>query len=76
MDRSAQADVILGHVVPGTVTAEDLEAVSGGTLETVAGTEIAVEVDGDDIRVGGALVVLPDVFASNGVVHVVDSVIT
>lgn len=76
MDRAAQADIILGHVVPGTVTAEDLKAVSGSTLETAAGTQLTVEVDGDDIRVGGALVVLPDVLASNGVVHVIDSVIT
>ena len=75
-DRAAQADVILGHVVPGTVTVEDLEAVAGGTLETASGTELTVEVDGDEIRVGGALVVLPDVMASNGVIHVIDSVIT
>ncbi|MGI9579391.1 MAG: fasciclin domain-containing protein [Microthrixaceae bacterium] len=76
MDRAAQADIILGHVVPGTLTVDDLEAVSGGTLETAAGTQLTVEVDGDEISVGGALVVLPDVLASNGVVHVIDSVIT
>ena len=76
MDRAAQADVILGHVVPGTVTVEDLQALDGGTLETASGTQLTVEVDGDDIRVGGALIVLPDVMASNGAVQVIDSVIT
>lgn len=76
MDRSAQADVILGHVVPGNVTSEDLEAMNGSTLETVAGTELTVEVDGDEITVGGAEVAAADILASNGVVHVIGSVIT
>ena len=75
-DRAAQANVILGHVVAGTVTAEDLEAIDGGTLEAANGSQLSVEVDGDEIRVGGALVVAPDVMASNGVIHVIDSVIT
>ncbi len=74
-DRAAQADIILNHVVAGTVTTEDLEAMSGGTLETANGKQLLVEASGADITVGGATIVLPDVAASNGMVHAVDSVI-
>ena len=74
-DRPLQADIILNHVVPGTFSSEDLVAMDGGTLETANGNALLVEVDGEEVTVGGAVVVLPDVEASNGMIHVVDAVI-
>jgi transforming growth factor-beta-induced protein len=44
-------------------------------LTTVQGEKLEVAIDGDTVTVGGATVSQPDVAASNGVVHVVDSVL-
>jgi uncharacterized surface protein with fasciclin (FAS1) repeats len=66
-------DVLTYHVVPGEVTAADLE--DGQRLETVQGERLRVRIQGDEVTVGGATVTQPDVEASNGVVHVIDGVL-
>jgi len=68
--------VLTLHVIPGELTSEDLIALDGQSVETVEGSRLAVAVDGETITVGGATVIAPDVTASNGVIHLVDSVIT
>ena len=72
--RDQLTKILTYHVVPGTLTAADLS--DGQKLETVAGETLTVKVDGDKVMVGDATVVKPDVEASNGVVHVIDSVLT
>jgi uncharacterized surface protein with fasciclin (FAS1) repeats len=67
------ADVLTYHVVPGATMAADLT--DGQMLTTVQGKKLEVAVDGDTVTVGGATVSQPDVAASNGVVHVVDTVL-
>ena len=77
--------VLTYHVVPGTMTAEDLIAKvkeSGGTYDmtTVAGGTISAKIDGDKVVItdasgGTATVETADVLQSNGVVHVIDSVL-
>jgi uncharacterized surface protein with fasciclin (FAS1) repeats len=73
-NRDQLTKVLTYHVVPGTLAAADLS--DGQKLETVAGETLSVKVDGDTVTVGGATVVQPDVEASNGVVHVIDGVLT
>jgi uncharacterized surface protein with fasciclin (FAS1) repeats len=73
-NRDQLTKVLTYHVVPGTLTAADLS--DGQTLETVAGETLTVKVDGGTVMVDDASVVQPDVEASNGVVHVIDGVLT
>ena len=73
-NRDQLTKVLTYHVVPGTLTASDLS--DGQELDTVAGETLTVKVDGDEVMVGDATVVKPDVEASNGVVHVIDGVLT
>jgi uncharacterized surface protein with fasciclin (FAS1) repeats len=78
--------VLTYHVVPGKMAAADLAAkikAGNGTakLKTVAGEELTLTMDGDKVKVAGmggssALVSQADVMQSNGVVHVVDGVLT
>ncbi|CAB9523968.1 beta-induced protein ig-h3 [Seminavis robusta] len=68
----ALADVLLYHVVEGTVLAEELT--DGQLVTTLNGAEVVVSI-GDSVMINDATVVLPDVLASNGVVHVIDAVI-
>lgn len=77
--------LLTGHVVPGTVTADDLgRAIERGKgkaeLATVGGTNLTFSRDGDAILVtdaagGKARLTRADEFASNGVIHDVDSVL-
>jgi uncharacterized surface protein with fasciclin (FAS1) repeats len=74
-DNPTLTKVLTLHVVPGTYSSTDLMDLDGQTLTTVEGGKLLVQVDGDDVLVGGAKVVAPDIVASNGVIHAVDSVI-
>jgi uncharacterized surface protein with fasciclin (FAS1) repeats len=72
-NKDELANILTYHVVPGEVKAADLE--NGQQLDTVQGGKLDVKVDGDTVTVGGARVVQADVEASNGVVHVIDTVL-
>jgi uncharacterized surface protein with fasciclin (FAS1) repeats len=65
--------VLTYHVVEGDVMAADLS--DGQVIETVQGGELEVSIEGDEVKVGGATVVQPDVDAANGTVHVIDAVL-
>ena len=66
-------NVLTYHVVPGTYTAADLK--DGQELTTVQGEKLTVSIDGDTVKVGDATVTQADVTTSNGVVHVIDTVL-
>lgn len=75
------AGILTYHVVAGKLLASDVlaaVAAGGGTamVETVNGASISVQVvDGKVVIDGTATVVLTDLEAGNGVVHVIDAVI-
>ena len=74
-DTAALTEVLTLHVVPGTYTTEQLRSLSGTSLTTAQGGALLVEAKGEDVYVGGAKIAVPDIMASNGVVHAVDTVI-
>jgi uncharacterized surface protein with fasciclin (FAS1) repeats len=73
-NRDQLSGILTYHVVPGELTADRLE--DGQKLETVQGETLTVSVSGGEVKVNDATVVQPDVDASNGVVHVIDGVLT
>jgi uncharacterized surface protein with fasciclin (FAS1) repeats len=64
--------VLTYHVVPGKVMSTDLS--EGLKAATVQGGEVTITLEGGP-KVNGAVISTPDVAASNGVIHVIDSVI-
>jgi transforming growth factor-beta-induced protein len=70
-------NILLYHVVPGKVMAADVLTMDGKDAETaLEGKQIAIGIDGDKVVLNdSANVVATDVAASNGVIHVIDSVI-
>ncbi|MCH2048105.1 MAG: fasciclin domain-containing protein [Trichodesmium sp. ALOHA_ZT_67] len=64
--------ILTYHVVPGKVKSGDLES---GKVKTVEGDDIDVKVSNAGVKVDDANVIIPDILASNGVIHVIDSVI-
>ncbi len=71
-NKDQLTSILTYHVVPGKVMSTDLS--DGMTAATVQGEEITVSL-GDNVMINDATVVTPDVEASNGVIHVIDSVI-
>lgn len=72
-DKEQLTAVLTYHVVAGKVTAADV--VELDTATTVQGSDIDITVSDSGVMVDGANVVTTDIMASNGVIHVIDSVI-
>ena len=73
-DIPALTDILLYHVVPGQVFAADVVNLESAT--SAQGSDIAISVDGGNVFLNGETqVVATDIAASNGVIHVIDSVI-
>ncbi len=69
-DKAALTKVLTYHVVSGKVMAADVKA---GKVKTVQGQELTVKTDGG-VMVDSAKVTATDIAASNGVIHVIDTV--
>jgi uncharacterized surface protein with fasciclin (FAS1) repeats len=65
--------ILTYHVVPGKVTSADVVKLT--SAKTVQGSSIDIAVNGGKVKIDGATVVKADINCSNGVVHVIDSVI-
>lgn len=72
-DKEQLTAVLTYHVVAGKVTASDVVGLD--TATTVQGSNIDITVSDSGVMVDGANVVTTDIMASNGVIHVIDSVI-
>lgn len=72
-DKEALTAVLTYHVVPGKVMAADVAGLESAM--TVQGSRIAVDTS-NGVKVDDAAVIKTDISASNGVIHVIDTVIT
>ncbi len=71
-DKAKLTAVLTYHVVPGRVLAKDVKP---GSVKTVQGSSLTVKTDGGKVMVDNATVTQTDITASNGVIHVIDSVV-
>jgi len=72
-DKNALTKVLTYHVVAGQVMAADV--VNLTSAKTVQGQELSIEVKDGKVYVDGAQVIATDIVTSNGVIHVLDSVV-
>ena len=72
-DKAKLTQVLTYHVVPGTVKSGDVARLT--SAKTVNGQELAVASSGGKVTVGGASITQADIAASNGVIHVIDTVL-
>jgi transforming growth factor-beta-induced protein len=72
-NKQALTDILLYHVVSGKVMAADVVGLKSAT--TLLGKDVAIKVDMGNVYINDAQVIITDIEASNGVIHVIDSVI-
>jgi len=66
--------ILLYHVVPGNVTAKQVMKLNGRTVKTLEGRSIKISTM-HGVTVDDARVTKTDIHASNGVIHVIDTVL-
>lgn len=72
-NKALLASILTYHVVPGKIKAD--KVVQASALDTLNGQRVEVQVNDNGAFVDGAKIVTTDIKASNGVIHVTDSVI-
>jgi len=72
-DIPALTDILLYHVVSGEVLAEDV--VNLEEAETLLGENVSIRVEDGNVYINDAMVIITDIMADNGVIHVIDSVL-
>ncbi|WP_414624081.1 fasciclin domain-containing protein [Calothrix sp. CCY 0018] len=71
-NRDSLRKVLTYHVVSGDLMAKDLNS---GQVATVEGSPVEVQVSSNGVKVNNANVAKADIDATNGVIHVIDSVL-
>jgi uncharacterized surface protein with fasciclin (FAS1) repeats len=66
--------ILTYHVVSGSVMAAQVVTMNGKEAKTVNGQSVMILVNGGTVTVSGAKVVTTDIKTSNGVIHVIDTV--
>ncbi|WP_044202663.1 fasciclin domain-containing protein [Flammeovirga sp. OC4] len=74
LTKEQLAAILANHVVPNKVLSTDLN--DGDMVETLGGAMLTVSVVDGVITIGGATVAQPNVGASNGIIHIINEVIT
>jgi transforming growth factor-beta-induced protein len=72
-NKQKLTDILLYHVVSGKVMAADVTKLTSAT--TVFGKDVAIKVDMGNVYINDAKVIITDIETSNGVIHVIDTVL-
>ncbi len=71
--RNTLRDILAYHIVPGIVLSSDLK--DGMVLKTMEGGNLKVTVANGQMMINGVNIVRPNINASNGVIHAIDTVL-
>jgi uncharacterized surface protein with fasciclin (FAS1) repeats len=67
--------ILTYHVIPGKAMAADVVKLDGKSVKTVEGSPAKISVDGSTVMIQNAKVLKADIACTNGVIHVIDTVI-
>ena len=73
-ENATLVDILTYHVVAGSVMSTDLT--DAGTTDALNGDKLSFTVTNTEVKVNDAVVTTADVVSSNGVIHVIDKVLT
>ncbi len=72
-DQAKLTSILTYHVAAGRLLAQDVAKLT--SAKTVNGREVKIAARNGSVMLDGATVVAADIIASNGVIHVIDSVL-
>lgn len=72
-NKAKLTSILTYHVAPDKLLAADV--VKSDRIKTVNGASAAIKAEGGKVMIDGAQIISTDIKASNGVIHVIDSVI-
>jgi len=72
-DIPALSNILLYHVVEGSVKAADVAGLSNA--DTLAGSKLNIKIEGEKVMINDAQVIIADIVTTNGVIHVIDTVL-
>jgi len=72
-NKQKLTDILLYHVVSGKVMAADVTKLTSAT--TIFGKDVAIKVDMGNVYINDAKVIITDIETSNGIIHVIDTVL-
>jgi len=67
--------ILTYHVIPAKAMAADVVKLDGKSVKTVEGSSVKIDVEGKTVMVNDAKVTKTDIACTNGVIHVIDTVI-
>lgn len=74
-NKDKLAAILKYHVIPGEAMAADVVQLDGKAVKTLEGSAAPVHVSGDQVKIGQAQVIKTDIPCTNGVIHVIDTVL-
>lgn len=74
-NKAQLVSILTYHVIAGKVPASTVVTLNGKSVATVQGASVRITVSGGKVKVNNANVTATDIQASNGVIHVIDSVL-
>ena len=74
-NKAKLVEILTYHVLPGKAMASDVIKLDGKKVNTVEGSPVEVMVSGGTVKICDAKVVKTDIACSNGVIHVIDTVL-
>ena len=74
-NKAKLAAILTYHVIPAKAMAADVIKMDGESVKTVEGSKVAIKVVGGKVMLNKATVTKTDIVCSNGVIHVIDTVL-
>lgn len=74
-NKGKLAAILKYHVIPSKAMAADVVKLDGKKVKTVEGSEVSIKVTNGTVSVDKAKVIKTDIGTTNGVIHIIDTVI-
>lgn len=74
-NKETLKDILLYHVAKGNLSSKDISKLNGKELELANGKKVKVTVKNGDVFLNDSKIIITDIKASNGTIHVIDIVL-